>query len=368
MSRDSQTAVVALGLFVTLATVVALAPVNYVARWPGTALELSGSQAGNTVIDLEGPAQYPSTGSFWAATIGQTPVDGKLGLFPAIVHRLWGDDAVLRRDDVYSSGATAEDVAQAQRASQAEAGEDAIVAALRELEQTAGSGPDSLVQAYVMVADVSSGGPSDGRLLPGDRLVMIGQQPVATVAQALREIRLERDVGTVLQVTVKRDGEEIIQSVELAKSDLNVPTMGVTWEQRYDYGAFAHIDLDLAPGAGESVGLPLALALYDRLSAGDLTNGRRVAAAGTIELIDQPPATVGQPLAAGPVAWIGTVAGLRQRVLAARQQGATLFLLSVDDCSEVVGWDPGLELVPVGSFHQAVEVLAAGESGELPHC
>jgi PDZ domain-containing protein len=372
--RHLATAIVALVLFVAMVLVVLLVPVGFVARSPGQTVDLLGNTpAGDPVIVAEGPQTYPSEGGLLLATVSQTPVDRRLSLFQALVHHLLNTHEVLQRSDVYQAGATAEGVAASDAQAMQEAQTYAIVAALRMLQQELPEGEQrDLVTQYVVAGEVLAGGPSDGKLQAGDILVLVDDQPVTTVAEVVQEVRRDNDVGTILPVTVRREGQgEMILMVELGRSDLNVPTMGVTWVQQYDYDEYlagASFGLDPAIGGG-AAGLPLALALYDRLTPGDLTGGLTVAAAGVIQL-DNPSSAP----ASGPfqVATIASVEGLRQRIVAAEDAGADVFLLPRANCADLAGFTSTVELVPVSSFYEAVEAMeriaVEGEAAAVAHC
>ncbi|MFF9162838.1 S16 family serine protease [Streptomyces longwoodensis] len=119
------------------------------------------------------------------------------------------------------------------------------------------------------------------------------------------------------------------------------------------------VTLRLADVGGPSAGLLFSLGIVDKLdgdgSGGDLTGGRVVAGTGTIE-------------ADGSV---GAVGGVGLKTQAARRDGATVFLVPKDECSDATSELPkGLRLVPVTTLEGAVGALKALESGKgtVPSC
>lgn len=98
------------------------------------------------------------------------------------------------------------------------------------------------------------------------------------------------------------------------------------------------------------------LAVYDLLTPGDLTGGKRIAGTGTME----------------PDESVGPIGGIRQKAAGARNGGADYFLAPADNCDEVVGHVPdGLEVVRIGSFDDAlgaVKAIAADDVASLPRC
>jgi PDZ domain-containing protein len=97
-----------------------------------------------------------------------------------------------------------------------------------------------------------------------------------------------------------------------------------------------------------------SLAVVDKLSPGELSNGEFVAGTGTID-------------AAGTV---GPIGGIPYKLIAAREAGATTFLVPDANCGEAQQNVPdGLRLVRVESLDNAIDSLRAIGSGEdAPTC
>ncbi|MFE4357283.1 S16 family serine protease [Kitasatospora sp. NPDC056800] len=118
------------------------------------------------------------------------------------------------------------------------------------------------------------------------------------------------------------------------------------------------VKVDLGAVGGPSAGQMLALGIVDKLAGdgkgGDLTGGLTVAGTGTIE-------------ADGTV---GPVGGVPLKTQAAARDGATVFLLPKDECSDAkVNTPKSLRLVPVGTLGEAVSALEALKSGgSVPSC
>ncbi|MFI1421719.1 S16 family serine protease [Streptomyces sp. NPDC020731] len=119
------------------------------------------------------------------------------------------------------------------------------------------------------------------------------------------------------------------------------------------------VTLELADVGGPSAGLLFSLGIVDKLngdgSGGDLTGGRVIAGTGTID-------------ADGTV---GAVGGVPLKTQAAKRDGATVFLVPKDECSDARAELPeGLRLVPVTTLKSAVDALVALEkgTGKVPGC
>jgi PDZ domain-containing protein len=97
-----------------------------------------------------------------------------------------------------------------------------------------------------------------------------------------------------------------------------------------------------------------ALGIIDKLTTMDLTGGKFIAGTGEIE-------------ASGQVDPIG---GIQQKMVGARDAGATVFLAPASNCADVKGAIPaGLRVVKVGTLSQAVTYLQDIKAGQpVPSC
>ncbi|WP_432161187.1 S16 family serine protease [Streptomyces sp. NRRL F-5630] len=118
------------------------------------------------------------------------------------------------------------------------------------------------------------------------------------------------------------------------------------------------VTLRLADVGGPSAGLLFSLGIVDKLDGdgkgGDLTGGRTVAGTGTITDSGE----------------VGAVGGVALKTNAARRDGATVFLVPRDECSDARSELPkGLRLIPVATLKGAVSALRAlDDGGKVPTC
>ena len=106
---------------------------------------------------------------------------------------------------------------------------------------------------------------------------------------------------------------------------------------------------------GPSAGLMFSLGIYDKLTPEELTGGRFIAGTGTIT----------------PEGQVGPIGGIQQKMVAARDAGATVFLTPTQNCADAVASDPkGLRLVRVDTMHGALQALDALRTGQgsIPAC
>ncbi|MDT0435821.1 MULTISPECIES: S16 family serine protease [Streptomyces] len=119
------------------------------------------------------------------------------------------------------------------------------------------------------------------------------------------------------------------------------------------------VTLRLADVGGPSAGLMFTLGIIDKLNGdgadGDLTGGRTIAGTGTI----------------GDDGTVGAVGGVPLKTMAARRDGATVFLVPRAECSDARSELPeGLRLIPVTTLKSAVGALTALSTGKgaVPSC
>lgn len=118
------------------------------------------------------------------------------------------------------------------------------------------------------------------------------------------------------------------------------------------------VKVDLGDVGGPSAGQMLALGIVDKLAGdgkgGDLTGGLKIAGTGTIDRNGT----------------IGPVGGVPLKTQAAARDGATVFLLPKDECTDAkVNTPKGLRLVPVGTLDDSIAALEALRTGgAVPGC
>jgi len=345
VTRRGATLVVSATLALALAAAGSRLPVPYVALAPGLVADTLEGTDRPSLIRVEGRETFPTTGR-----LGLTTVDVVDRLTLATAVRGWLSDryAVVPREQVFPPGQTAEQTRSSNLASFTSSQVAATAAALTEL----GVSYDPLVG----VGQIISGLPADGKLRDGDVLVAIDGSPVTDLASVV-DLVGARKPGERVVVRFAREGEEQEVTLETVRSDDGRPVIGVIpgiVDLRYPFEVRIVLPKSLPEIGGPSAGLMFSLGIVDTLTPGALTGGRAVAGTGAIDT-------------SGAVSPIG---GIRQKLIAAREWGADVFLTPAANCPAAVGGVPaGLRLVRVESLHDAVsalEVLADG--GSPPTC
>jgi PDZ domain-containing protein len=292
-------------------------------------------------VKVQGGAQvYDSKGKLYLTSVG---IDSDVRFFEAVLDLANRDVQLRPRSDVYPQGESTQRVNQQNAADMDESKVLAAVVALRLLgHRVDPSGVD--------VADVRPGAPADGRLRIGDRLVRADGAAVTSIQQLQRVIQSHRP-GETLALGVRRGDAEVPVKVQVGL-DGGQPRIGVVL--REEYGKLpVPVSIDTENIGGPSAGLMFALSIYDRLTPGDLTGGRRIA--GTGQITEE-----------GAVVPIG---GVAEKIVAAKRQGATVFLVPSDNCAEARAHPPrGIRLVPVSKVSDAVAFLGSKPGAAIPKC
>jgi PDZ domain-containing protein len=161
----------------------------------------------------------------------------------------------------------------------------------------------------------------------------------------------DRKPGAPVTVTVQRG--KTTKKFRLVTKDVgNQPVIGVQLNTTFTF-PFS-VKIYIPDIGGPSAGMMFALGIIDKLTAGNLTDGRFIAGTGEID-------------ATGGVQPIG---GIQQKMAGARNAGATIFLAPAGNCADTQGAVPaGLRVVRVSTLAGAVQALQNIRTGQpVPSC
>ena len=349
--RSVVRAAVLLAVAFALGAAVSLVHLPYAIMSPGPATDVLGTQEkadGSRVerIVISGRETYPTSGSLDFTTVRVVGGPG-FAVNAVDVLTAWLDPNrdVFPVDALFPPDATKEQVAEENRVEMSSSQHAAAAVALRAL------GYD--VPQVVSVARVSPDAPSAGELKAGDILVSIAGAPVTDPA-ATRAAVQKVSPGDTLDVVVERGGSQVTVHPKTGKADDGRTVLGVVLG--VDYRMPFGVSIDAGNVGGPSAGLMFSLGVYDKLTEGELTGGKSIAGTGTINDDGS----------------VGAIDGIRQKMVGARQAGASYFLAPGANCADVAGQAPeGMTVVKVETFDQArtaVESIGRGDTGSLPHC
>jgi Lon-like protease len=346
MSRRSLTLLIAsIGTAVAIAISV-LVPVPYVILGPGPTLNTLGKDsAGHPLIMISGHATYPTNGHLNLVTVSYQGCAGnRFNIFTALVAWLNPHQAVVPESEICPAGQTQKQTQEQDTQEMTSSQQTATAAALTELHIP--------YSTEVVVVQPDKGFPAYGVLKAGDVINSVDGQKVTDQASLTRLI-VAHPAGSTLTLGITRDGQD--QQVQVGtRQSGGHPVMGVEVQEHYKFPF--PITISVGDIGGPSAGMMFALGIIDKLTKLDLTAGRFIAGTGEIT-------------ASGRVQPIG---GIQQKMIGARNAGATIFLTPASNCADTKGAVPsGLRLVKVSTLNQAVtylEALKSGQSASVPSC
>jgi Lon-like protease len=344
MSRRSLTLVIA-GLATVIAIVVAVfVPVPYVILGAGPTLNTLGTDSsGQQLIVISGHRTYPTTGHLNMVTISYMGGPGaNLNIFQAVRAWLNPDEAVVPESELFPPGQSAEQTQAQDTEEMSSSQELATAAALSTLHIG--------FQTQVAVVSTVAGYPASTVLKAGDIIEAVDGKPV-TGETSLSSLITAHPAGSVLTLTVLRSGKAMSVQVTTKESG-GTPIIGVQVQEQYQFPF--KVTINVGAIGGPSAGMMFALGIIDKLTSMDLTGGKFIAGTGEIT-------------ASGQVQPIG---GIQQKMVGARDAGATIFLTPAGNCSDTAGAVPaGLRLVKVSTLDQAISDLEAIKAGKaVPSC
>jgi PDZ domain-containing protein len=348
VTRQTWTALVSALVFVLLAIALVAIPAPFVTWSPGGARDTLGEVDGKPIIEVQGIQTYPTSGRLDLTVVAVTPAGSRLTLPQALLAYWLPNRDALPLDAVYAPGKTAAEVQSEDADMMSTAQDDAVVAALRAAGEPVTPRP--------AIFSVTVGGPAHTKLLPGDLVLAVDGVPTPDQAAVSREIRAHKP-GESVTFTVDRQREE--RTVEVATvvstTQEGVPVVGITLGPGYRYAPQISFDLGQRIG-GPSAGLVFALAIYDKITAGELLAGRHVAGTGSIT----------------PDGQVGGIGGIQEKIAGAEDAGASVFLVPASNCRDLEGVRTDLTLVEVATLEDAVDALKTLQepdgAARLPRC
>lgn len=351
LSVRGRTLTVGLVLTAGLVTAGSTIQIPYVALGPGVTINTLGTYDQAPIFTFEGKNIPPSVNENFGdgSHLNMTTVsvtDG-MTLFGAI--GLWasGNSALVPREEVYPPDQTTEQVEQQNAKSFSDSQTLSEIAALSYLKYP----------LAIYAGSIAQDSPSYDVLDPQDQIIALNGTPVADV-DALQKALADTLPGQVVTVTVLRTDSNGIAAQKDVKVTLEANAdagtrgfLGIAPQVRPIAPFTISNSLQTSNIGGPSAGLMFTLGIIDRLTEGDLTSGHYIAGTGTID-------TDGK---------VGEIGGILLKMIAAKDVGATIFLVPAGNCSEALTRVPdGLQLAKVGTVAEAMTALDQISKGEAP--
>ncbi|HZU12778.1 MAG TPA: S16 family serine protease [Chloroflexota bacterium] len=183
--------------------------------------------------------------------------------------------------------------------------------------------------------------PADGKVHVGDIIEGVDGSATPTI-EAVSAVIKARRPGSVVTLSVVRHAKKVLLHVP-TKSVSGKAVIGIEAQNRIHMP----VSININPGdiGGPSGGLMFTLGLVERLEHRDLAHGCRIAGTGEIE----------------PDGSVYAIGGAPQKVVAAEQKGAVLFLVPdyPDNVNPARAHAHNVRVVPVKTARQALRILNA---------
>ena len=340
---------VTLALLIVLVMVGAFVRVPYVSLGPGPTVNTLGTIEDKPVVTISGAPVRRTDGHLNLTTVSVT--DG-LTLFQAMGMWLSGRDSLQPREQVYPPNKSTEEVRKDDVAQFSGSEDSATVAALKYLKRP-----------VALEVTVDPKGPAAGVLRDGDRVVSVNGTSVSTADQLRSAVSgLRPGTRVALGVPGTTTGTPAGQAPAVAARTVTLGARPDAKDKGYLGVTPAEVNADpslkigfnVGDIGGPSAGLMLTLGIIDKLGDQNLTGGRFIAGTGTITDDGE----------------VGEIGGITHKTRAAREAGATDFLVPAGNCAEARSDVPdGLTLMKVGSLNDAIAALSAIRTGgNAPRC
>lgn len=316
-------------------------PVNFVTEEPGPTFNTIGEYDGQQLISVEGTKTYDVSGNLDMTTVSVSGgPNTTISAIPALSAWLQSSTVVLPSDLLYPPTTTREEVAEKNSADMSNSQEVAQAAALNYLGKP--------VKEKLSVTSVSEQSSAFGKIKEGDILLKLGDHNLEQFPQIEEILTKNRDQP--IDVTVEREGKEATEKVTpVYDATSKRYLLGLSLQRGYEFPFTVKYGLEEV--GGPSAGMMFSLGIIDELTEGNMTGGVHFAGTGTIESTSE----------------VGPIGGIAQKMVGAKDAGATVFLAPADNCDEVVGHIPeGLSVVKVSTLTEAAEAVEKIGQGQDP--
>lgn len=318
--------------------------VPYVVFSPGPAQDTLGTSDDREIIAVNGTKTYPTKGTLDFTTVSlYGGPDHPVSVWRYLRAKTDSHSVIQPEEKVFGDK-TGEEIKQESSAQMTGSQQSAEVVGIRATGAKVGE--------QVYVGAVGEGEPAAGKLKARDRILAINHRSTPTLA-SVHQVMEPVKPGDEVKVTVLRSGKKRTVAVQTRDSE-GTAVMGIQIAPKFKF-PFT-VKVNAGEVGGPSAGLMFSLAIYDKLTPGALTKGKKFAGTGTMAFDGV----------------VGPIGGIRQKLVGARSSGADHFLAPSQNCPEVKGHVPdGLHVYKISSFDQArsvVQKVAAGKTSGLPTC
>lgn len=313
-------------LFVIIFQAVLLFPIPYVINTSGGLLE-----ANKRVIVEDG---YKSKGSFNLCYVSEIKANVST-LFLSLFNKDWD---FIKVEEVKYDHETLEDAEYRSRLLLKQAQQTAVMVAYKKANKEIKINNTNFFIAYI---DKNV----DSNLKIGDELLKINNQEITEYNQIL-DIIEKHSIGDILTLTIKRDNKTLEVETKIYELEKE-KRIGLLLIPIYDYELNPEVEfVNNTRESGSSGGLMTTLEIYNNLVEQDLTNGKKIAGTGTIDIDGN----------------VGEISGVKYKLAGAVKENSDIFLVpSGENYKEAIkeqkehNYD--IEIVEVKTFDEALDYL-----------
>ncbi|MHC2995340.1 MAG: PDZ domain-containing protein [Candidatus Atribacteria bacterium] len=198
----------------------------------------------------------------------------------------------------------------------------------------------------IIVKKILENSPTKNKLIPGDVIVKVNEQPIRTVEEFSKIIQ-GHTMSQLVKITFLRNNSPYsisIPLIELPTSDYTLERLGIgiyatTKDLQCKFPVKIEIDLDKIKGP--SAGLMIALEILNQLTENDLSSGLVITGTGNLSVDGK----------------ITEVDGIKQKIISAKKQKADIFLVPKENYQEALKFNQNIKVIPVENFDDAIMKL-----------
>ncbi|MDZ5470679.1 SepM family pheromone-processing serine protease [Bacillus sp. 31A1R] len=204
----------------------------------------------------------------------------------------------------------------------------------------------------VYVLNVMKGMPAEGKLQPGDRIFKIDDMEFKSSEEFIQYVGSKK-AGDEIVLTYDRGNRtnSVKLNVQSFGENIEKVGVGIGLVDDKEIEVDPEVKVETSDIGGPSAGLMFSLEIYNQLTKVDLTRGYEIAGTGTISSDGR----------------VGRIGGIEQKVIAADNAGAEIFLAPYEDGADDSNYHAAvktakdiktkMKIVPANTFDEVVEQL-----------
>jgi PDZ domain-containing protein len=282
-------------------------------------------------IEIENVETYEYDGNLYQLTVRRDEAN----YFVYAWARLNSQIDLYPREVILPDGVTPQELSEISIQNMVTSENVAIAVALNSLDYEIESEGDG-----VLVVGLLDDSPVKDKLIKNDLIISINNELVRSASEFISMLRTY-EIGDIVNIGLIRNEQELTIETKLIEhvEYENEPMVGFlasTPNQQFIFPF--EVDIKTGNVGGPSAGMMMALNVYNLLTEDDITNGKKIAGTGTIEIDGS----------------IGPVGGVKQKVIAAKRANAGLILVPIANYEEAsVFADDNTQIVAVDSFYNS---------------